>query len=190
MNRKDAIRATIRARRRSWKPARIRRAGALIQSCVTQLPEWKAARRVFVYLALPSEVGTDRLVAACWKTGKQVFVPAYRRTIEAYALVRLRPGDLVKPGHGNIPEPARRRWSDASLIDLVVAPGLAFDRAGGRLGHGRGHYDRLLAGTKAFKLGLALESQLVPRVPMNARDVRMDAVATERAVYRRKTDDR
>jgi len=73
-------------------------------------------------------------------------------------------------------------------VDLVVTPGLAFDSSGGRLGHGGGHYDRLLAGTtmqQAFKVGLALECQMVERVPMNARDIRLDAVVTERAVYRR-----
>ena len=72
-------------------------------------------------------------------------------------------------------------------MDLVVAPGLAFDRNGGRLGHGGGHYDRLLAGMAmhhAFKVGLALECQLVGHVPMNRRDIRMNAVVTDRAVYR------
>lgn len=189
MTRKDAIRAMIRARRRSWRPARIRRAGARVQRAVMKLPEWAAARRVCVYLALPSEVATRRLLKACWITGKQVLVPAYRKITGAYAFARLRPDDRVKPGRWNVPQPERPRWSDAARVDLVLTPGLAFDRAGGRIGHGGGYYDRLLAGKKAFKVGLALECQMVKRVPMNARDVRLDAVVTERAVYRRRAGD-
>jgi len=208
MTKKESIRAEMRARRAALTPLGIRQAGARIQRAVMKLPEWAAARRVCVYLALPTEAQTRALLAACWKTGKQVWVPAYRKKFLRYDLARLRLGDPVKAGYGAVPEPARPRWMTSNRVtpnrvtpnralparvDLVVIPGVAFDRLGGRLGHGRGHYDRLLAGTalqQAFKVGLALEYQMVARVPMNARDIRLDTVATERAVYRRKTDQR
>jgi 5-formyltetrahydrofolate cyclo-ligase len=208
MNSKESIRTHIRARRNALTPPRIRQASARIQRAVMKLPEWTAARRVCVYLALPAEAQTRRLLTACWKTGKQVLVPAYRKKAARYDLAWLRPGDPVKAGHWSVLEPARPRWATSNWttpnratpngvmptrVDLVVTPGLAFDRIGGRLGHGRGHYDRLLAGAalqQAFKVGLALECQMVARVPMNARDIRLDAVVTERAVYRRKPDDR
>jgi len=188
MMRKESIRAEMRARRTALTPLGIRQASARIQRAVMKLPEWAAARRVCMYLALPSEAQTWALLAACWQTGKQVLVPAYRKKVLCYDLARLRPDDPVKAGHWSVPEPTRPRWATPACADLVVTPGLAFDRTGGRLGHGRGHYDRLLAGTalqQAFKVGMALECQMVARVPMNARDIRLDAVVTERAVYRR-----
>jgi len=191
MTRKESIRTKMRARRAALTPSRTRPAGAKIQRAVMKLPEWAAARRVCVYLAMPGEAPTRRLLAACWQTGKQVLAPAYRKKERLYGLVRLRPGDVVKVGHWNVPEPARPRWAAPARVDMVVTPGLAFDRSGGRLGHGGGHYDRLLAGTglkQAFKVGLALECQMVARVPMDRRDIRMNVVVTERAVYRRKTD--
>ena len=197
MTHKESIRAEMRARRAALTPLGIRQASARIQRAVMKLPEWAAARQVCVYLALPTEPQTRRLLAVCWKTGKQVLVPAYRKTERRYDLARLRPGDSVKAGHWAVPEPTCPRWATPNRVtpnwvtptrvDLVVTPGLAFDRTGGRIGHGLGHYDRLLAGTalqQAFKVGLALECQLVARVPMNARDIRMNAVVTERAVYR------
>lgn len=193
MNRKESIRTNIRARRATLTPLRIRQASARIQRAVMKFPEWAAARRVCVYLALPTEVQTRRILAACWKTGKQVLVPAYRKKVLRYDLARLRPDDPVKAGHWAVPEPARPRWAASARMDLVVTPGLAFDRSGGRVGHGGGHYDRLLAITamkQAFKIGLALECQMVARVPMNMRDIRMNAVVTERAVYRRRADAR
>lgn len=187
MTRKESIRTKIRAQRATLTPLRIRQASAKIQRAVIQLPEWAAARRVCVYLALPGEAQTRRLLMACWKTGKQVLVPAYQQTFRRYDLARLRPGDRVTAGHWAVPEPTHPRWAMPAHVDLVVTPGLAFDRSGGRLGHGGGHYDRLLAGMAmqhAFKVGLALECQLVARIPMNARDICLDAVVTERAVYR------
>jgi 5-formyltetrahydrofolate cyclo-ligase len=193
MTHKESIRTNMRARCAALTPLRIRQASVRIQRTVLKLPEWAAARRVCVYLALPTEAQTRRLLAACWKTGKQVLVPAYRKKVRCYNLARLRPDDPVKAGHWAVPEPTRPRWATPARVDLVVTPGLAFDRNGGRLGHGGGHYDRLLAGAalqQAFKVGLALECQMVARVPMNARDIRLDAVVTERAVYRRKTDTR
>ena len=198
MTSKESIRTRMRARRTALTPLGIRQASARIQRAVMKLPEWAAARQACVYLALPTEVLTWALLAACWKTGKQVLVPAYRKNVLCYDLARLRPDDPVKAGHWAVPEPTHPRWVTSNWmmparVDLVVIPGLAFDRTGGRVGHGGGHYDRLLAGTalqQAFKVGLALESQMVERVPMNARDIRLDAVVTERAVYRRQTEDR
>lgn len=199
MTRKESIRTKMRVRRAALTPLGIRQASVKIQRTVMKLPEWAAARRVCVYLALPTEAQTWALLAACWQTGKQVLVPAYRKKFLRYDLARLRSDDPVKVGHCSVPEPARPRWATPNRVtpnrvvptrvDLVVIPGLAFDRIGGRLGHGLGHYDRLLARTalqQAFKVGLALECQMVERVPMNTQDIRLDAVVTERAVYRRR----
>ena len=196
MTGKKSIRIKMRKRRAALTPSGIRQASARIQRAVMKLPEWAAARRVCVYLALPAEVQTRRLLAACWKTGKQVLVPAYRKNYSRYELARLRPDDPVKNGHWAVPEPAHPRWATPdrvtrSHVDLVVTPGLAFDRNGGRVGHGCGYYDRLLAGKalkQAFKVGLTLECQMVASVPMNAQDIRMDMVVTERAAYRRQNN--
>lgn len=188
MTSKESIRVKIRALRAALNRRRLRKASARIQRAVLNLPEWSAARRVALYLALPQEVATGQLLAACWKTGKQVLVPAYRAGTRNYHWVRLQPNDPIKKGHFSVPEPARPSYARGGA-DLVVTPGLAFDRRGGRLGHGRGYYDRLLAKkslAQAFKVGLALERQMVARVPMHARDIRLDAVVTERSVYRRK----
>jgi 5-formyltetrahydrofolate cyclo-ligase len=82
------------------------------------------------------------------------------------------------------PDPARARQIDPAEIDLVLVPGTAFDRAGGRVGMGAGFYDRYLPRcTRAFWLGVAFEAQLVERAAAGPLDARMDAVATERGVW-------
>ena len=64
-------------------------------------------------------------------------------------------------------------------MDLIVIPGVGFDHSGHRLGHGRGHYDRLLKKTRGYKVGLAFEEQLVPELPVEAHDVPVDLLITD-----------
>ena len=72
-------------------------------------------------------------------------------------------------------------------LDLLVIPGLAFDRQGGRIGYGKGYFDRLLPAARADALlaAVAFECQLFDAVPMQPYDVRVDAVITETDIYRR-----
>jgi 5-formyltetrahydrofolate cyclo-ligase len=84
----------------------------------------------------------------------------------------------------------QERRADVAALDLIVVPGVAFDRSGGRIGHGKGYYDRLLRNVSADTTvgALAFECQLVtPDVPMMEHDVFMDLVVTEAEVFRRRT---
>jgi 5-formyltetrahydrofolate cyclo-ligase len=86
------------------------------------------------------------------------------------------------------PEDLRRRPEkriDAERLDLVMVPGAAFDARGGRIGRGKGYYDRLLRRTRpdALRVGVAFQCQIFPGVPMQEHDVFMDKVITEDTVY-------
>jgi len=99
---------------------------------------------------------------------------------ERLTIYRMSSGSLWTTGPYGIREPDPGSWRKASPeeVDLAVIPGLAFDAAGGRLGRGKGYYDRLL-GDPAFrgiKVGLAWEWQIVGEVPATAHDIRMDLV--------------
>ncbi len=75
---------------------------------------------------------------------------------------------------------------DPAGIDVVVIPGVAFTPSGGRLGRGRGLYDRFLAGLpRAVRIGVCLEALVVPELPLEAHDVLMDVVVTDASVRRR-----
>ena len=96
-------------------------------------------------------------------------------------------GEPLAPGRWSVPEPAAPRWVAAEDVDLALVPGLAFDAAGGRLGHGGGYYDRLLARAEpriACRAGIAWACQIVDRVPTGPHDVRMDWVVTEKEIRR------
>src|SRR5690606_36558955 len=90
--------------------------------------------------------------------------------------------EAMVPGVLGIPAPRDTRAAEEP-IDLALVPGLAFTTAGARLGYGAGYYDRWLAGHPAtWRVALALEHQLEPELPLDAHDVPMDLVVTERRV--------
>jgi 5-formyltetrahydrofolate cyclo-ligase len=183
---KAALRGVMLASRKASDPDAVRLASEAIAEQVMNLPEFVAATVILGYLNMPKEVSTARILNRAWELGKQVAVPAERMDGE-YAPVWLTPGDPVVTVRFGVPEPATHAWAKPDRFDLIVIPGVAFSPAGARLGHGRGYYDRMLARLRQHagcRLGLCMEYQLVPGVPMTEDDVNMDMVVTEQAVYR------
>ena len=162
---------------------------AAICERLLRLPEYAAAHTLMLYLNMPHEVHTEGIRGAAQREGKRLAAP-YVAGHELH-LFEFFGDDELTPGVWGIREPSaalRRqpaRAIDPAEIDLVIAPGVAFDRRGGRLGHGKGYYDRFLqrARASATIVGVAFECQLFDAVPMAAHDAFMDYVITERGVY-------
>jgi 5-formyltetrahydrofolate cyclo-ligase len=182
---KAALRLQVREHRRALDAGWVAEASEAVARRVRAMPEFARARTVACYLALPGEVRTERLLESAWRAGKRVCVPACRPDTGGYALAWLDRGEPVATPAGRMArEPAAPRWVGAERLDLALVPGVAFDRRGARLGHGGGHYDRLLARTAVgLKVGLAFEWQIAERLPAGPRDVPMDRVVSERAAY-------
>ncbi len=184
---KAALRARMIAARDAWAPEVRAAAGDAIRERLLALPEWAGAGTLFLYVSFRAEIDTRGLLAAAFAAGRRVLVPRVeraRREIEAYETLSL--DDLV-PGQWGILEPGpEARPADPAEIDLVVAPGLAFDAHGGRLGYGAGYYDRYLRRTRpdCTRAGIAYEAQMVPEVPCGPDDERMHLVITEAGVHR------
>ena len=154
------------------------------------LPQFTHARTVMTYLDFGSEVRTREHVPELWHLEKQVVVPYC--TAHELQLFHLQNMDELTPGTWQIfePKPEWRARLDrhvkAAELDLIIVPGVAFDRHGDRLGWGKGYYDRLLRHVRpdAMKIALAFECQLVDEIPTLPNDVRMDMVITENGIYR------
>ena len=123
--------------------------------------------------------------------GKRVVVPyCVGGQIQLFLLADVE--ELAAGGLGILePKPALRgdpsRHVEPAGLDLVLVPGVAFDRRGGRLGRGKGYYDGLLAHIRpdTSLVALAFECQIVPEIPMLPHDVYMHKVITEKAIYER-----
>lgn len=146
----------------------------IIQKTLLARDEWKKANTICLYISLPEEVDTRSLLSE----KKSFVVP--RVWGSELRLHKIRSLKDVEPGSFGILEPKKSSLSvDKSDVDLFVVPGIAFDRKGYRLGWGKGYYDRLLAGVKATKIGLAYNFQIIPRLPHKKYDIPMDIVITE-----------
>jgi 5-formyltetrahydrofolate cyclo-ligase len=153
------------------------------------LPEYTAARTVMYYVDVRSEVRTRHYLPTALTHGKRIVVPyCVNNELELFLLEdmnELAVGmyRILEPRPELRPLPARR--IEAKELDLVMVPGVAFDRRGARMGHGFGYYDKLLqhARPDAPLVALAFECQLFDEIPTAAHDIFMDRIITEKAVY-------
>lgn len=182
MTERDKLRVKMRLMREEASMLQVLEASARIGERVLAMPEYRAAKKVFCYHSLPMEVQTGGLIREMLRQGKEVYLPVTKRGGLMKA-VRLRDADAVHRGAFKVMEPDGDEEIDPALLDLILTPGLAFDRAGGRIGYGAGCFDRFLPRCRGTIVGLALTMQLVDRVPMEPHDVFMHQVVTEEAVY-------
>ena len=163
----------------------------LIFDRLVGLPQYLQARTVLCYVSFRSEVSTHAFIARMCADRKRIVVPYCKpQHLELFCFGSF--GDLA-PGTMGILEPKpelcekKDRRAEVQELDLLVIPGLAFDRQGGRLGYGKGYFDRLLQGARgdALLAAVAYECQLFDALPMLPYDVRVDAVITESDIYRR-----
>lgn len=184
---KELIRKEMRAHRACLELDWCRTAGDRIAVTLASLPEFAAAEVVLAYLDYPREVPMDATLQAAWRAGKRVAVPALREDGE-YMPAWLTPADSTPPAKFGVRQPFPLYWAKPDRFDVVIVPGVAFTREGGRLGHGRGYYDRMLARLKpriGIRVGVCFASHLVGTVPLDDHDVPMDLVVTETGVFRR-----
>lgn len=142
---------------------------------------------VALYNAVRGEVGTERIREACLGAGVELYYPAVTGK-GALAFYPHRDGDPWEEGPYRIPEPPRLPGREPRFdgFDLILVPGIAFDRKGRRLGHGRGYYDRFLGALPDAipRVGLGYSQQVVEEVPVEAWDVPVHALVTEEGVIR------
>lgn len=184
---KAELRAQLRARRDALRPDERSAADAAIRARLLELPEWHAARVLFVYVSFGSEVDTRGVITTALASGQQVLVPRVVRARGAMEACPIASLDQLAPGVWGILEPLPEiAAAPPAQIDLVVAPGLAFDPSGARLGYGAGYYDRYLCRVRpdCVRAALAYEAQILPAVPYTPTDEPMEIVLTERHVYR------
>jgi len=154
------------------------------------LPEYATAQTVMYYIDVRSEVRTRHALPDALASGKKIVVPWCNDRGEL-ELFHLQSMDELSVGMYKILEPKAelRHHADRVVapeaLDLVMVPGVAFDRRGGRMGHGKGYYDKLLqhARPETPLVALAFECQMFPEIPVASHDIFMDKIITESAVY-------
>jgi 5-formyltetrahydrofolate cyclo-ligase len=156
------------------------RSHAIVQR-VLKSPDFKKAKTVATFIGFASEVITDGLIEACWKAGKNVVVPMTSKGFDQPFFVAFSKGDkLTRSKHGPMELVTQKKAFRFGSIDLVLVPGLAFDRRGHRLGYGGGVYDRMLTKTpRAKHVGLFFSNQELHRVPTESHDRPLHKIITD-----------
>lgn len=154
------------------------------------LPEYAVAETVMFYIDVRSEVRTRHDLELALQSGKTIVIPWCNAAGEL-ELFRLDAMDELEVGMYKILEPRTELRSlpekqvNVESLDLIMVPGVGFDRRGGRMGHGKGYYDKLLqhARKNTPLVALAFECQVFDEIPVADHDIFMDKLITEDHVY-------
>ncbi len=166
---KKTLRALIREKKRAMTPEEIRDKSAALGRLLAQTAVYQAARTIYGYYPQNQEVRLLPILEAARAAGKRVALPKIVDGEMRFLYVTDR--TRMVPGFGGIPEPAAGEIA-ADKTALVILPGLAFDRAGRRLGYGGGFYDRFLALEPGHPtVALCYDFQVVPEVPAEPYDL-------------------
>lgn len=185
------LRQSIRLQRRALNPA-------AAASCARQLAHHArydrlvtGSRHIAAYLTADGEMDPLPLMHELWSLGKHIYLPVLVTfSHQKLWFAKFEPGDELVYNRYGILEPLHRKLIKPCALDLVLAPLVAFDTAGHRIGMGGGYYDRSFAflqhrqhWRKPRMLGVAYEFQKQPTIQPNAWDVPLDAIATEARIY-------
>ena len=159
---------------------------------------WQDAETVLLFLSAPDEIETAPLLDLAFRQGKKVFLPIVEGEIARFFRIRSAGGPWHTGAFGirepliedsALPEefPSRSGEIRGEAV-VLVTPGMAFDRRGNRMGHGKGYYDRFFAmldglGQAYVAVAFCIEQQILPRVPTESWDKKMDAICTGAGIF-------
>jgi 5-formyltetrahydrofolate cyclo-ligase len=176
---KSALREDLRRQLRGLEAGLREEWSLRIRERCLELPEWSDCRVLGLYYPRADEPDIWPLAERAWSAGKCVVLPAYDEVSAAYQWCRIDSSEDLVSGRFGIPEPRSRcDRVDAVRLDLAFVPGLGFSPDGGRLGRGRGFYDRLLEFFRGRSYGVAFDFQMLPQIPREGHDVELTGVIT------------
>lgn len=180
---KAQLRAAVKARLQSLSPDVQQESDARLFARFLSLPQVAQAKTLLLYWGMGSEPDTSRLFPSLVAMGKALCLPRCLpgHQMEVRLVTEERP--LVPHFYGMLEPGLDCLLVTPEQIDLVLVPGLAFDRQGGRLGRGGGYYDRWLASCQGMTVALCRDITLVDRLPMQEHDRRVDLIVTETGLY-------
>lgn len=176
---KEDIRRKIKARKTLLSDEEKMSAAERVFSILEQTADFMLADRILMYHSLPDELSTLSFIKK-WHDRKHFYLPRVNGVnleILPYDESRLALGSF------HIEEPTGTDTSSIDDMEMIVVPAVAYDRTGNRVGRGKGYYDRLLAGSRARKIGVGYDFQLVDMIDADPHDVRVDVVITESRHY-------
>jgi len=171
---KKTLRQEIRARKKARSSEQLREESIKIMQKLEAHPDFQRANNVMLYASLPDEVQTMAFIET-WRNQKHIILPTV--VGDDIVPVELSAESGMVEGDFHIWEPDNKPYDGS--FDLIVVPGMAFDRQGHRLGRGKGYYDRFLIKYPEVKtIGICFSFQLLEEVPAEPHDQIIDEIIT------------
>jgi 5-formyltetrahydrofolate cyclo-ligase len=195
---KQELRKALRKQLADLPPELFQDEGRRAAEYMAPFQPWRDAETVLLFLSAPGEIETAPLLDLAFRQGKKVFLPKVEGEIARFFRVRSADGPWQTGAFGIreplVEDPAAeeefppRNGGNGGRPMVLVTPGMAFDRRGNRMGHGKGYYDRFFArldglGLPYVAVALCLEQQIIPQVPTESWDKRMDAICTGAGIF-------
>ena len=180
---KEAIRATIKARRKQLTKDEINQKSAKVYSALFSSEILKNAKTVMIYLAAFNEVRTEMIIDTLLQSGISVCAPVTNTENTSITPYYIKDMKNLTRGAFKIAEPPRNSEAMKEDIDAIIIPGVAFDKKGNRMGFGKGYYDRFLWDFAGIKIGICYDFQLLDKIPHISHDIAMDYIISEDEIY-------
>lgn len=158
-----------------------------IEDRLFEFANFLESKIALIYINGEHEVPTENIIKRCYTYNKIVVLPAFDSEHLKMNLMKVDnfPQELI-PGPRGVLEPDASRCKIVPLdrVDIAIIPGIAFDEKGGRIGTGRGYYDRLIPrlAITTRKVALTIEEQIVPQIPMESHDKHVDIIITDKRI--------
>lgn len=190
---KKEIRKKILQLKESLSEQEIQKKSSAIFNTLSNMKFYTNANNVMLYVSFGSEVLTKPIIDDLLQQRKRVFVPVTVPKTKELIVSELKSfEDDLEIGHFGVMEPKKDalRPVDPTIIDLIVVPGVAFDKEGYRVGYGGGYYDRFIPRLtdQTPKVSLAFEMQLIDKVPTDKYDIPVEYIITEKQSIEIKKD--
>lgn len=182
MKSKQDIRKYIKTLKQHISDSEKENASSAVFSTLYTLPEWKKADNILFYHSLQDELPTITALKNN-EINKNIFLPKVNGD-----MLDILPyhSDEISIGAYNIQEPTGNEPISPRIIDLIIVPGVAFDKQFNRLGRGKGYYDKILTqAINATKIGIAFDFQLIDNLPTESHDIKMDIIITPTNLLRK-----
>ncbi|KAJ8247612.1 hypothetical protein GJAV_G00248290 [Gymnothorax javanicus] len=189
---KQALRKEIKKRVATLGEEEKLRQSRIITQKVLMHPKYECCQRIAVFLSMSDEVRTENIIEDIFKRGKECFIPRYFTNSSHMDMLQLASVEDIQSlplTSWNIRQPADEENRVEALasggLELILMPGLGFDKSGNRLGRGKGFYDNYLERCmrhpkgKPYTIGLAFKEQICPQVPVDDNDFLIDEVLYE-----------
>ncbi|MGE0825378.1 MAG: 5-formyltetrahydrofolate cyclo-ligase [Candidatus Binatia bacterium] len=185
LTKKKQLRSLLLSRRRSLPAQEVQNASQRILVHLVQIPIFQRAQTLVLYSAEADEIQTEAIWEVARQHDKAVYYPRITQDRANLEFVRRYPTDTLIPGAFNIRiPPGNTVLSGLQAEDVVLVPGVGFDRHGHRLGRGKGYYDRAFRRilVQGHRVALAYAWQVMPQIPVGPDDESVHFLATEEGV--------